>query len=221
MPAKAVAKPFKPWNPVVARALAHQAGLLYQANPELVAGPHCVLCVHAMREEIDYLLLVGSTVNKINKWMLVATKGEWSYRKLVSMELHRDEHLIPLINEYLVPKAGDIRKLPYPVDGDERAKGLYYLFQHMGIFYSALEAGQLHNANLALKEMRLVERDMLVERPRLPTQVDGREPDKLEDFGDRDAKLQEAFRRSSRRRDVDEGVVEDGAQNESGSPQNA
>ncbi len=198
------AKPFKPWPPMIARAMAHQAYLLFQSNPELVAdklnksGTPCSLCTHAKFEEIAFLLLAGATARKLRRLI----NSHRNYYQVKRLEEHRDQHLVRVINDYLIPNSDALKMMPFPVDGNSEQKGLYYLYQHMGLYYQALDAGQFLAANSILKEMRVVDKEYLgkkTERVALPGEAPI--PDVLADFSGRDEKLNEAFRRSSAKRE--------------------
>ena len=210
-------KPFKPWPPMIARAMAHQAYLLYQSNPELVAdklnkpGSPCSLCTHVKFEEIAFLLLAGATARKLRRTI----NSHRNYHQVRRLEEHRDQHLIRVINDYLIPNSDALKMMPFPVDGNSEQKGLYYLYQHMGLYYQALDAGQFLAANSILKEMRVVDKEYLVgkkiEKQALPGETPI--PDVLADFSARDEKLNEAFRRSSAKPEAVDGSE---AQNQPG-----
>ena len=211
---------FLPYAPEIARALAHQAYVLYKQSGVLNlfgGSPNpCKLCIHPWREEIDYNLLIDSDA----RTLLEVTRRDksdpydgsvWRYK--TRFMGHRDKHLMPLIKNGVTPSLARIEDMPFPHDGDRRDRGYWYLMRAFAIHAEAMKAEKWVVALSALKDMRETDQEMLNWQPMKPALQGPVAEPPPEAFSDRDSKLMQAFAKS-RPKQIEEDVEETNGQNQ-------
>jgi hypothetical protein len=207
----------------IARLLAERAAEQWKENPEIMRGQGrpCLICVDPKRQEVDYLLLVGATFTQLRALMP-------GYRIADPFVRHRDAHLVPLIEAELKPSKLMLHQQPYPEKDDWEGRARFYIMQHYGLYHQALLDGNLVQANLALREMRSVDFDVLLPlkqpkqlpppAPEPQRMIGAPQPDVIAEFTtEQDEKLKRAFARSRRK---PEGEEDGATQEEPGDPQN-
>src|ERR1700732_4594577 len=157
---------FVPYPPEVARALAHQAFEVYKAAPMFQSNNFfpCALCTHENREEIDYQLLIDAAGPQLRAAAgrdpdsSGPDRGRWAKHRFTA---HRDNHLMPLIQQGVTPSLARIEDMPFPHDGDQRERGHWYLMRAFAIHAEAMKAKKLMPALVALRDMRAIDAEML------------------------------------------------------------
>ena len=113
------------------------------------------------REKFDRLILMGTASLRISQEM-----GGRKYTGL-RMTNHRDRHLLPLDPVRDISLTLDVLlAVPYPRDGTVPERGWCILSQLAGVREIALREGELNVAVTCLREMRTVDKEMLIGQPR-------------------------------------------------------
>lgn len=147
---------WQPYQPYVAKLLAHRAFELFHKPGRIPRKGEnmCALCNHDNRREIDYLCLVGAPLKMKKLAMGARDNPRWDWGKF---RYHRDAHLVPIIEEEVVPKPDRLKLIPYPADQPELVRMRWHQEQTYGLYIDALDKGHGQRALSCLAALRDME----------------------------------------------------------------
>lgn len=154
--------PFEPLLPLYARLVAYQVAEWCAHNAAAPAWGRCVICnaKPEARVEIDAALLAGAPMNVLREITKRAMNNPWVKQWPPSRYIiHRDQHLVPLVNGEIRPALARAASIPLPKNGPAEDRDWWFILQINAVREEAMQRKDLRTVLVALRHMREIDLD--------------------------------------------------------------